>query len=115
MDNKFEAIVCIVNSGFSETVMDAARKCGATGGTVFSARGTANPDGEKFFGISIEPEKEIVLVVVEKAIRDKILEELYKTVGLSTPGQGIAFALPVDDIVGISDEKNIPHNGNDGK
>ena len=111
MDNKFEAIVCVVNSGFSETVMDAARKCGATGGTVFGARGTANPDGEKFFGISIEPEKEIVLVVVEKTIRDKVLEELYKTVGLSTPGQGIAFALPVDEIVGMTDGKSNTQNG----
>ena len=55
-----EAIFCIVNSGYSETVMEAAKKFGARGGTVINARGTAGKDAEKFFGITVQQEKEIV-------------------------------------------------------
>ena len=97
-----EAIVCIVNSGFSEAVMDAAKKFGARGGTVLNGRGTAGKDAEKFFGISVQPEKEIVLIVVPTECKDNILHALYKEVGLESKGQGIAFSLPVDSVVGIT-------------
>lgn len=97
-----EAIFCIVNVGYSEAVMDAAKKFGATGGTVLNARGTAGKEAETFFGISIQPEKEIVMILVPAKLKDKILNALYDEVGLSTAGQGIAFSLPVDGVVGIS-------------
>lgn len=99
-----QAIICIVNSGYSDEVMDAAKKFGARGGTVLNARGTANKDAEKFFGISVEAEKEIVLIVVQSNLVDDILHALYQEVGLNTPGQGIAFAVPVDNVVGIATE-----------
>lgn len=101
-----QAIICIVNSGYSDEVMDAAKKFGARGGTVLNARGTANKDAEKFFGISVEAEKEIVLIVVQSNLVDDILHALYQEVGLNTPGQGIAFAVPVDNVVGIATETN---------
>lgn len=97
-----EVITCIVNSGFSESVMDAARKIGARGGTVIRARGTANLEAEKLFGIAIQPEKEIVMILVESSLKNDILHALYKEVGLNTPGQGIAFAMPVEDVVGLN-------------
>ena len=97
-----QAIFCIVNSGYSEAVMDAARKFGARGGTVLSGRGTANPEAEKLFGITVEPEKEIVMILVSAELKDKILSALYDEVGLNTPGQGIAFAMPVDSVVGLT-------------
>lgn len=100
-----EAIFCIVNSGYSEAVMDAAKKFGARGGTVINARGTASKDAEKFFGITIEPEKEIVMILVPAKCKDDILHALYKEVGLDTAGQGIAFSLPVDSVVGIATEE----------
>ena len=101
MENKFEVVFCIVNSGFSEKVMEVAREVGVTGGTVISASGTANPQSEKFFGISISPEKEIVMIVVDKKIKDELLHALYNAVGLATNGQGITFSMPVSDAVGI--------------
>lgn len=104
MDYMHEAIFCIVNSGYSEAVMDAAKKLGARGGTIMNARGTANKEAEKFFNITIQPEKEIVMILVPSALKEDILHALYKQVGLDTPGQGIAFALPVDDVVGLSDD-----------
>ena len=97
-----EVIICIVNAGFSDAVMDAAREFGARGGTVIRARGTANPESEKLFGITVQPEKEMVMILVRSAIKDDILHALYRAVGLNTPGQGIAFSMPVDQGVGLS-------------
>ena len=104
MDYMHEAIFCIVNSGYSEAVMDAAKKLGARGGTIMNARGTANKEAEKFFNITIQPEKEIVMILVPSALKEDILHALYKQVGLDTPGQGIAFALPADGVAGLSDD-----------
>ena len=59
MKYKHEAIFCIVNSGYSEAVMDAAKKLGAKGGTVINARGTASKEAENFFHISVHPEKKL--------------------------------------------------------
>jgi len=101
---KHEAIFCIVNSGYSEMVMDAAKKLGARGGTVINARGTAPKDAESFFGITIQPEKEIVMILVPSSIKDDVLHALYQDAGLNTAGQGIAFALPVDSVVGLSEQ-----------
>ncbi len=102
VNNEFEVIFCIVNQGFSDSVMQAARASGARGGTVISARGTAKEEVEKAYGIVIEPEKEIVLILVTKDIKEAIMHSIYKNVGLNTPGQGIIFSLPVDDVIGIS-------------
>ena len=68
----YELIVCIVNAGFSELVMDAAKEVGARGGTVIHAKGTANKDAEKYFKITIQPEKEMVLILVSQEIKDKV-------------------------------------------
>ena len=103
MTYTYEMIVCIVNSGFSDDVMSAAREYGAKGGTVLTARGPANRGAETFFGISIQPEKEVVLILVPAKIKDDILHAIYQKVGLATPGQGIAFTLPVENAVGLPD------------
>ena len=115
MSDKFthEAIFCIVNSGYSEEVMVVAKKFGARGGTVLNARGTAGKDAEKFFGISVQAEKEIVMIIVERAIKDDILHALYQKVGLNTAGQGMAFSVPVDKAVGLTEAK--PEAKNDAE
>lgn len=105
MEYANELIICIVNNGFSEAVMDAAKAAGARGGTVINARGTADKEAEKFFGISIQPEKEMVLILVETGIRDAVLHALYQSSGLGTPAQGLAFAVPVDKVVGLRKPK----------
>lgn len=107
MSFSHEVILCIVNAGFSDEVMTAAREFGARGGTVIRARGTANIEAEKKWGIPIQPEKEIVMILVESKLKNDILHALYKAVGLETPGQGIAFSMPVDSVVGLTlqDEK----------
>lgn len=102
MEFNHEAIFCIVNSGYSEAVMETAKKFGARGGTVMNARGTAGKEAETFFHITIQPEKEIVMILVPAEIKENVMHALYKEVGLDTAGQGIAFAMPVDGVVGIS-------------
>ena len=104
MEFQHEAIFCIVNDGYSDAVMEVAKKHGARGGTVISARGTATKDAEKFFGITVQPEKEIVMILVPAKNKDAILNALYENVGLSSAGQGIAFSMPVDGVVGLSKE-----------
>lgn len=104
MANEYVVILCIVNDGFSETAMDAAKQFGARGGTVLNGRGTASKEAEKFFNISVQPEKEIVMILIKKEIKDAILHGLYNAIGSSTPAQGIAFALPVDDVIGIDNK-----------
>lgn len=102
-----ELILCIVNEGFSEAVMDAAREVGARGGTILHARGTANKEAEAFFKITIQPEKEIVMIIVPADIKEDVLHALYKSVGLKTPGQGIAFSMPVDNVIGLSSTEEV--------
>lgn len=100
--NGYEMILCVVNAGFSELVMDAAREEGARGGTVIHARGTANKEAEQFFRIAIQPDKEIVMILVPSEIKDAVLHAIYRTAGLKSEGKGIAFSVAVDEVVGLS-------------
>lgn len=101
-NNENKLIITIINKGYSDVVMEAARRAGATGGTVIKARGTGNKELESFYGIVIHPDKEMVLIVVNEDIKDKTMEEIYKDCGLETKSQGIIFSLPIDDVKGIS-------------
>lgn len=102
--HKYEAIISIVNHGYSDLVMESAKAAGAKGGTTFGARGQGNKDGQEYFGVNVTPEKDVVLIIVEKSIRDKVLHAINNGAGMSTKGQGIAFSLPVEDTVGIETE-----------
>ena len=102
MDNKYEIIFTILNRGFSDLVMDSARKEGATGGTIITARGTATKEVEKRFGLTISQEKEIILILALKENKNRIMTAICKSAGLNTQGKGITFSLPVDDVLGVS-------------
>ena len=92
-----EMIFVIVNSGFADDVMAAARKAGAHGGTVLNARGTGKQEDVKFFGITIVPEKEILLIIAEKEKSAAILDTIRATDCFATPGSGICFSSDVDN------------------
>ncbi len=98
----FEVILCIVNKGFADRAMDAARAAGAKGGTILHGRGTAAPDAEKLFGVTIQPEKEIVMILAANKIRDAVVKALYDAVGTGTDAQGLTFTLPVEHTVGLT-------------
>ncbi len=97
-----EVIFAIVNAGYADQAMDIARAQGARGGTILNARGVAREKEAAFFGITIHAEKEILMLVVEKDIRDNILNALYKEMGMDKKAQGIAFSLPVSDVAGLA-------------
>lgn len=97
---EYDLILTVVNRGYADLVMDAAKSKGATGGTIINARGTAG-ETEKFFNISIQPEKELVMIVVKRENRREIMEEITLKAGLKTVGQGVLFSLPVEDTAGM--------------
>ncbi|MBQ8074578.1 MAG: hypothetical protein IJ237_01205 [Oscillospiraceae bacterium] len=113
MDKTYELIFCIVNAGFSGTVMDAARSAGATGGTLLRGRGSAGKEAEDFFHIQIEPEKEIVMILAPAEIKDAIMTSVYKEAGLASAGQGIIFSLPVTRTAGLSQVHEKPKKDKD--
>lgn len=99
--NNHEVIFVIVNTGFAEDAMEVAREQGVRGGTIINGRGVAREKETAFFGITIHAEKEILMMVVEKEIRDNVLNALYKEMGMGKKAQGIAFSLPVSDVTGL--------------
>ena len=95
-------IVSIVRKGWGSTVLQASVKAGARGGTVMSGRGAGIREQEKIFGMSIEPEKEIVLTLVYTDQIDVVLPKIVAAAELNEMGRGIAFVLPVDRVVGMA-------------
>lgn len=102
-NDNYEVILAIVDEGFADDVMDVAREQGARGGTIINARGVARADAAEFFGITVHAEKEIVMIVVPKKIKDNILNAIYKEMGMAKKAKGIAFSMPITDILGIVD------------
>ena len=82
--------------------MDIAREQGVRGGTILNARGVVREEAAAFFGITLHQEKEILMMVVEKDIRDNVLNAIYKEMGMDKKARGIAFSLPVSDVAGLA-------------
>jgi len=101
-----DMITVIVNKGYADDVMFAARKAGATGGTVISARGTAREDDEKFFGVHIVPEKDMLMIVVSHEKKEGVLSSIRELKCLKEAGMGIAFSSPVEDFTLLGKKKN---------
>ena len=106
MANKYshDLIVSIVNQGYSDELMDTARAAGATGGTVINTRGTAHQGAVKFFGISVQDEKEMIFILADQEKKVPIMKAICETHGLNSKARGIVFSLPVDNVVGLSHE-----------
>ena len=98
---KYSLIMTIVSEGHLEDVMTAAKKAGGSGGTSIKGRGLAFLKKSKVLGFNIEPEKDIVLNVVDKDNRTKVMEEITKNVGIKTEGKGICLSLPIEEFVGF--------------
>jgi len=103
-DRKYDLIITVVNRGCADTAVEAAKSAGAQGGTIFYARGTGIHEVEKFFGITIQPEKEVILNLVKHELTKQIMHAIVEKAGLATPGRGLSFALPVEDVIGIMHE-----------
>ena len=107
---KNDLIITIVNRGYTDLVMDAALPAGARGGTVVHARGAGVVEASQFFGITIQPEKEMVLILVDHAHKVPVMQAIVKGAGMTSEGHGIVFSLPVTDVIGVvrmTDEENV--------
>ena len=91
----------IANQGYSELVMDAARKAGAGGGTVIHAKGTGLEREEQFLGVSIASEKEMLFIVVKTELKNDVMRSVMRDAGLESKAKSILFSLPVTDTAGL--------------
>lgn len=101
MDKTYALVIAIVNHGYSADAMKAAKKAGATGGTILHGHGVSGKEAAKFFGITINEEKEILMIVARREMKQKIMMSISSEMGMSSPAQGIVFTLPVDDVYGL--------------
>lgn len=100
-DTKYELLVVIANQGYSDLIMDAARGAGAGGGTVLHAKGTGMEGAEKFLGISLAAEKEMIFIVVRTKQKKDIMSAIMRDAGMSSKAKSIVFSLPVNDTAGL--------------
>lgn len=101
-----ELIIAITNYGHNAEVMEAAKKAGAKGGTMLHGRGLGLKDAQKFLGVSLVSEKEIILIVTSKEDKNNIMKAIIDEAGVETKAGTICFSLPVSDVTGIKTHNN---------
>lgn len=101
MDFEYELIVVVLNAGYADMVMDAAREAGAGGGTVLHAKGTGSTRSEKFFSVRFADEKDMIYIVAHKSEKAAIMNAVSQKAGPSTEARGICFSLPISDVMGL--------------
>ena len=101
-EGKYELVVALINRGYTDLVMEAARQVGAPGGTVLNTRGLGSEDVEQFLGISIQSEKEVVFLVVPTEKRQDVMQAISHEAGLKTPAKGVVLSLPVSHAIGLA-------------
>lgn len=96
-----DLILAILNRGYVDTVMEAAKSAGAKGGTVIHARRVGFEDVENFFGFTIQPEKDVIAILTKRSVRHTIMEAITKVAGISTECRALVLSMPVDEIMGF--------------
>ena len=96
-----ELIIVIAQQGYTNLIMDAAREAGAHGGTVIHAKGNGMEAAEKFMGVSLAAEKEIIYIVTKTEQKNDIMQAIMKNAGLESKAKAITFSLPVTDTAGL--------------
>lgn len=101
MDFEYELIVVVINAGYADTVMDAAREAGAGGGTVLHAKGTGSMRGEKFYNMRFADEKDMVYIVAHKSEKAAVMKAVSRKAGPDSEARGICFSLPISSVMGL--------------
>lgn len=96
-----KCIVAIVERGKANKIVDAAKKSGATGATIFYGRGTGESEVKKFLSVNVEASKEIILILSEKEKLKDIMKAMIIAGKLKEPGMGVIFTLPIDNLIGL--------------
>jgi hypothetical protein len=100
-EKEFDLIMIIVNQGYSDELMALAKDAGATGGTIINARGLTHKGPVKFFGISVQDEKEIITILAQREKKVAIMHAVSKTYGITSKAKGIVFSLPAENVTGL--------------
>jgi nitrogen regulatory protein PII len=101
-DTKHDLIISIINQGYSDEFMTLAREAGATGGTVLNARGLAHQGPVKFFGVSVQEEREIIIILTNREKKAAIMQAVSQAYGITSNAVGLIFSVPVDSVMGLS-------------
>ncbi len=101
MDFEHELIIVILNEGYSDFVMDAARAAGAGGGTVLHAKGTGGTRGERFFSVSLADEKDMIYIIAHKDEKAAIMRSINEQAGPGSRAGAICFSLPISSVAGL--------------
>jgi len=102
MENNKEIIIYICNHGFAYDAMTEARKAGARGGTILHGRSSISTEKGKFFGITIHPEKDILMIVCLEEQKGALMKAITSKYGVATDARGICFSMKVDETIGFS-------------
>ena len=97
-----DLILSVVNHGYSDELMSTAREAGARGGTVIQARSQAHEGAVKFFGVSVQEERELLLILTEREKKVSIMQAISEKHGLNSEAHGLILSLPVDDVSSLS-------------
>ena len=101
---RFKLILASVKADITDRIVDAAKESGATGATIIPGRGTGIKEAKTFFGLSLETQTDIILLLVEEHLITKILDVIKKAGEFHKPGTGIAFVMPVEHVVGLESQ-----------
>ena len=101
---RFKLILSPVKTDITDHIVDAAKGAGATGATIIPARGTGIHEAKTFFGLFLEAQTDIVLLLVEEHLVAKILDTIKEAGEFHKPGTGIAFVLSVEHVVGLESQ-----------
>jgi nitrogen regulatory protein P-II 1 len=101
---RFKLILSSVKTDLTDQIVDKAKEAGATGATIIPGRGTGVHEAKTFFGLSLEAQSDIIMFLVEEHLAVKMLDVIKQAGEFHKPGTGIAFALPVDHVVGLESQ-----------
>lgn len=101
---QFKVILASVKSDITDKVVDAAKETGATGATIIHARGTGIREAKTFFGLSLEAQTDIIMFLLEERLVSQVLKTIGSVGEFDKPGTGIAFVLPVDQVIGLESQ-----------
>ena len=102
-ESKYHLIITIANEGYADKIMNVAKRNGANGGTLIKGRGIGGKGSFKLFNVTVEPEKDIILIVCTNEEKNKIMKAILDKNGINTESKGICFSLPIDATIGIDE------------
>lgn len=101
---RFKIIFASVKTDITDKIVDAAKQAGATGATIIQARGTGIREAKTFFGLSLEAQTDIVIFLLEERLVEQVLEIIGRVGEFDKPGTGIAFVMPIDQVIGLESQ-----------